>query len=60
MLILIPWKPVVIVWALLSALLFLGFIVSSLMEGKDPFDPHLRHAHYTVKPWATTQASPKS
>ena len=38
--ILVPWKPVVLVWGLLSAMIFLGFVASSLREGKDPFAPN--------------------
>ena len=37
--ILVPWKPVVLVWGLLSAMLFFGFVASSVLEGKDPFAP---------------------
>jgi len=37
--ILVPWKPVVLVWGLLSAMIFLGFVASSVLEGKDPFAP---------------------
>jgi len=37
--ILVPWKPVVLVWGLLSAMIFLGFVASSLRQGKDPFVP---------------------
>jgi hypothetical protein len=37
--ILVPWKPVVLVWGLLSAMIFLGFVASSLRQGKDPFAP---------------------
>ena len=37
--ILIPWKPVVLVWGLLSAMIFFGFVASSVLEGKDPFAP---------------------
>jgi hypothetical protein len=37
--ILVPWKPVVIVWGLLSAMIFFGFIASSVLQGKDPFGP---------------------
>jgi hypothetical protein len=37
--ILVPWKPVVVVWGLLSAMIFFGFVASSLIEGKDPFAP---------------------
>ena len=39
MYILVPWKPVVLVWGLLSAMIFFGFVASSLLEGKDPFAP---------------------
>ena len=39
MYILVPWKPVVIVWALLSGMILAGFIGSSLLQGKDPFAP---------------------
>ena len=39
MYILVPWKPVVLVWGLLSAMIFLGFVARSLREGKDPFAP---------------------
>ena len=35
----VPWKPVVIVWALLSGMILAGFIGSSLLQGKDPFAP---------------------
>jgi hypothetical protein len=35
--ILVPWKPVVIVWGLLSAMIFFGFVASSVLQGKDPF-----------------------
>jgi len=37
--ILVPWKPVVVVWGLLSAMIFFGFVASSVLEGKDPFAP---------------------
>lgn len=39
MYILVPWKPVVIVWLLLSGMIFAGFVGSSLLQGKDPFAP---------------------
>jgi hypothetical protein len=39
MLILVPWKPAVLVWGLLSAMIFVGFVASSVLEGKDPFAP---------------------
>ncbi len=37
--ILIPWKPVVLVWGLLSGMIFFGFVASSVLQGKDPFEP---------------------
>ncbi len=39
MYIFVPWKPVVLVWGLLSAMIFFGFVASSVREGKDPFAP---------------------
>jgi hypothetical protein len=51
MLILIPWKPVVFIWLLLSATLFCGYVVSSLMEGWNPFVPRMLQrnpAHHAV------------
>jgi hypothetical protein len=39
MYILLPWKPVVLVWGLLSAMIFFGFVASSVLQGKDPFAP---------------------
>ena len=39
MYILVPWKPVVLVWGLLSGMIFVGFVASSVLEGKDPFAP---------------------
>jgi hypothetical protein len=39
MYILVPWKPVVLVWGLLSGMIFVSFVASSLLQGKDPFAP---------------------
>jgi len=39
MYILVPWKPVVLVWGLLSAMVLFGFVASSVLQGKDPFAP---------------------
>ena len=36
--ILVPWKPVVLVWGLLSAMIF-WFRCISVLQGKDPFAP---------------------
>jgi hypothetical protein len=35
----VPWKPVVLVWGLLGGMIFVSFVASSLLEGKDPFAP---------------------
>jgi hypothetical protein len=54
MLIVVPWKPIVFIWLLLSALLWCGYVGSSLMEGKNPFvpytidEPHVRHSIRTA------------
>ena len=37
--ILVPWKPVVLVWGLVSGMIFVGFVASSVLQGKDPFAP---------------------
>jgi hypothetical protein len=39
MYILVPWKPVVLVWGLLSGMILVGFVASSVHQGKDPFAP---------------------
>jgi len=39
MYILVPWKPVVLVWGLLSGMIFVSFVASSLLQGKDAFAP---------------------
>jgi hypothetical protein len=43
--ILVPSKPVVLVWGLLSAMIFFGFVASSVLEGKAPLRARCdRHA----------------
>jgi hypothetical protein len=39
MYILVPWKPVVLVWGLLSGMILVGFVASSVLKGQDPFAP---------------------
>ena len=39
MYILVPWKPVVLVWGLLSGMILVGFVASSVLQGKNPFAP---------------------
>jgi hypothetical protein len=43
--ILVPWKPVVLVWGLLSGMIFIGFVASSVLQGKDPFAPGATVTH---------------
>ena len=44
MLILIPWKPVVVAWCLLAALLWVGYVGYSVLEGKNPFAMAQHHS----------------
>ena len=44
MLILVPWKPVVVAWGLLAAMLWLGYVGYSLLEGKNPFAMAQHHS----------------
>jgi hypothetical protein len=53
--ILIPWKPVVLVWGLLSGMIFFGFVASSVLQGKDPFAPG---ATITQPPASKTGVAP--
>ena len=34
-LLLVPWKPVVLVWGLLTAMILIAFTTSSLLQGTD-------------------------
>ena len=52
--ILVPWKPVVLVWGLLSAMILVSFVASSLLQGKNPFAPA---ATITQPPAAKTGAA---
>jgi len=51
--VLVPWKPVVLVWGLLSAMIFFGFVASSMLDGKDPFAPAA-----TITQPSATKATP--
>jgi hypothetical protein len=37
--ILVSWKPVVLVWGLLSGMIFVGFVASSVLQRTNPFAP---------------------
>src|ERR1700675_806216 len=54
--ILVPWKPVVLVWGLLSAMIFFGFVASSVLEGKDPFAPGATITQPAAAKTGTTQS----
>jgi hypothetical protein len=41
MYILVPWKPVVLVWGLLSGMILVSFVASSVLQGKDAFAPRV-------------------
>jgi len=45
MLILIPWKPLVVGWCLLAAMLWVGYLSYSVLEGKNPFGTEPRQSH---------------
>ena len=40
MIVLVPWKPVVAIWLLSSAMPWCGYFGFSLLEGKNPFAPY--------------------
>ncbi len=46
MLILIPWKPVVVAWCLLAAMLWVGYVGYSVLEGKNPFAMAQHHSSH--------------
>ena len=45
MVILIPWKPVVAAWCLLAAMLWVGYVGYSILEGKNPFAMAQHHSY---------------
>jgi len=53
MLILVPWKPFVFGWLLLTAMILAGYAVYCIQEGRNPFSVekyHVRrnHSHHAV------------
>ena len=59
MYILVPSNPVVLVWGLLSAMIFFGFVASSVLEGKDPFAPGATITQPSAMKAGVTQAGQK-
>ena len=65
MLILVPWKPVVVVWCLLAAMLWVGYVGYSVLEGKNPFAMPQHHTyrlqtHSTADNGARNKSNPDS
>jgi hypothetical protein len=58
--ILVPWKPIVVVWLLLSGMIFAGFVGSSLIQGKDPFAPPATVQQSNVARSATARKGQKN
>jgi hypothetical protein len=59
MMILVPFKPIFLVLGLLSGLIFVGFIGSSLLEGKEPFAMDRGEARHTVVRQDAARATPE-
>ena len=59
MLVLVPFKPVVLVLGLLSGLIFVGFVGSSLLEGKEPFVMDRAKTRHTLVKQDTARATPE-
>lgn len=47
MLILIPWKPLVVAWCALAAMLWVGYVGYSVLEGKNPFAMAQHHLYHS-------------
>lgn len=58
--ILVPWKPVVLVWGLVSGLVLFGFLGSSRREGKKPFAPSATDVRPVVVKPAVASAVPQA
>ena len=59
MLILIPWKPVVIVWGLLSAMILFGYFAGSLIKGQNPFAEFILPTQHIVGKPPAPHTAPK-
>ena len=59
MYILVPWKPVVLVWGLLSGMILVSFVASSLLQGKNPFAPGANITQPIVKTGVVQAGQPK-
>jgi hypothetical protein len=52
MVILIPSKPVVVGWCLLAAMLWVGYVGYSVLEGRNPFAAPQHHSSRIQMPGA--------
>ena len=57
--ILVSWKPVVLVWGLVSGLVLVGFLGSSLLEGRNRFAPSATNMRPVVVKPAVAPAVPQ-
>src|ERR1700724_2820812 len=57
--ILVPWKPVVLVWGLLSGMILVSFVASSLLQGKNPFAPGANITQPIVKTGVVQAGQPE-
>jgi len=60
MYILVPWKPVVLVWGFLSGMILVSFVASSVLQGKDPFAPGAMITRPTSVKTGVSQAGQQS
>jgi hypothetical protein len=58
MVILVPWKPVVVGWCLLAAMLWVGYIGYSVLEGKNPFTMAQHHSYRLQTHGSTDNQTP--
>ena len=56
MLILVPWKPFVFGWLLLTAMILAGYAVYCIQEGRNPFSVEKYHLHQ-VHPRSATAST---
>jgi hypothetical protein len=59
MLILVPWKPVVIVFGFLAVLMLFSYYGSALIEGKNPLAPYGDVANRVTPGQPATHSTPQ-
>ena len=58
MFILVPWKPVAIVFGFLAALMLFSYYGSALIQGKNPFAPYGTAANHVTPGQAAARSAP--